>query len=108
MAKSLSTPGQDPIEDLSASMAGMSRLNVRVLERLTATPMPQCPPPPPSSDTEEDVKTPIQDQGIKINQFSIEKLTKDNTRYWFYKMETELRGQFSWQAIEYYQEVGEK
>ena len=53
-------------------------------------------------------KEPVQDNGIKIYPFSIDALNEDNARYWFYAMEKHMRGQFSWQAIEYHQEVGEE
>lgn len=53
-----------------------------------------------------DVKSPVQEKGIKIYPFTIEKLSEDNARYWFHEMEHQLRVQFSWQAIEYYQEIG--
>lgn len=52
------------------------------------------------------IRTPVQESGIKIYAFSIDALNEDNARYWFHAMEKQLKGQFSWQAIEYYQEVG--
>ena len=51
-------------------------------------------------------KDPIEEKGIEINKFTIDKLTEGNARYWFYAMESQLKVQFSWQAIEYHQEVG--
>ena len=49
---------------------------------------------------------PIEEKGIEINKFTIDKLTEENARYWFYAMESQLKVQFSWQAIEYRQKVG--
>ena len=51
-------------------------------------------------------KEPLDDPGIKIYSFNIEKLNEENARYWFYAMESQLKVQFAWQAIEYYYEVG--
>ena len=76
MAESSPTPGRDPIEDLSASMAGMagpSGTKGKASERPTTIPM-QHPPPPPIN-IGEDVKTPFLGRGIEIYRFSIEKLT---------------------------------
>ena len=55
-----------------------------------------------------EVRRPVQENGIKIYPFTINALNEENARYWFHAMEKQLRGQFGWQAIEYYHEVGEK
>lgn len=46
------------------------------------------------------------EKGVKIYPFSIEKLSESNARYWFHVMESQLKAQFSWGAIEYYHEIG--
>lgn len=108
MAESSSTPGRDPMEDLSASMAGMagpSGTKGKAPERPMATPTPQQPPPPPTK-VGVGVRTPILGRGIKIYRFSIEKLTEENARCWFRIVERQLRSQSSWEAIEHYMDVG--
>lgn len=52
------------------------------------------------------VGEPVLDTGIKIYQFSIEKLSEENARYWFHRIESQLRAQFCWQAIECYKRIG--
>ena len=49
---------------------------------------------------------PVEEKGIKIYPFSIEKLSENNARYWFHAIEKQLKIQFSWQAIERYDEIG--
>ncbi|EYE96670.1 uncharacterized protein EURHEDRAFT_358899 [Aspergillus ruber CBS 135680] len=51
-------------------------------------------------------RKPLKEDGIKIYQFSIDKLKEENARYWFHTMEKQLKAQFCWQAIQYYYEVG--
>jgi len=51
-------------------------------------------------------RKPSDEAGIKIYQFTIDKLSEENARYWFHMMEKQLKVQFCWQAIEYYYEVG--
>lgn len=53
-------------------------------------------------------KEPVEETGIKIYSFTIEKLNEDNAPYWFYAMENQSKVQFAWQAIEYYYEVGKE
>ncbi|ODM22594.1 hypothetical protein SI65_00183 [Aspergillus cristatus] len=53
-------------------------------------------------------KEPVEETGIKIYSFTIEKLNEENAQYWFYAMESQLKVQFAWQAIEYYYEVGKE
>jgi hypothetical protein len=53
-----------------------------------------------------DGRKPVKENGIKIYQFSIEKLNEENARYWFHAMEKQLKVQFCWQSIQYYYEVG--
>lgn len=53
-----------------------------------------------------DGRKPVKENGIKIYQFSIEKLNEENARYWFHAMEKQLKVQFCWQTIQYYYEVG--
>ena len=47
-----------------------------------------------------DNEDPIEGKLIKIYHFSINKLSEDNTRYWFHVIEKQLRTQYAWQAIE--------
>ena len=49
---------------------------------------------------------PVEEKPIKIYSFSIDKLCEDNARYWFHAMEKQLRGQYAWQAIQFYAKVG--
>ena len=42
----------------------------------------------------------IKGELIKIYHFSIDKLSEDNTRYWFHAIEKQLGTQYTWQAIE--------
>ena len=51
-------------------------------------------------------KKPVKENGIKIYQFSIDRLNEENARYWFHTMEKQLKVQFCWQTIQYYYEVG--
>lgn len=51
-------------------------------------------------------RKPTKEKGVKIYPFSIEKLSESNARYWFHVMESQLKAQFSWGAIEYYHEIG--
>lgn len=46
------------------------------------------------------------EKSIKINPFTIEALSEENARYWFFVMKRQLKNQFSWQAIQLYEEVG--
>ncbi|BCR88813.1 uncharacterized protein ACHE_50011A [Aspergillus chevalieri] len=76
---------------------------------------PENPTLTPSQVNDEDVrksvpirKKPTQEKGIKIYPFTIDKLCEENARYWFHVMENQLKAQFSWEAIEYYHEVGRK
>ena len=50
--------------------------------------------------TSMDNEDPIEGKPIKIYYFSINKLSEDNTRYWFHVIEKQLRTQYAWQAIE--------
>ena len=50
--------------------------------------------------TSMDNEDPIEGKLIKIYHFSINKLSEDNTRYWFHAIEKQLRTQYAWQAIE--------
>jgi hypothetical protein len=61
-----------------------------------------------STDMKMLPKEPIEEPGMKIHPFTIEKLNEENARYWFYAMESQLRFQFAWQAIQYYYEVGKE
>ena len=47
-----------------------------------------------------DNEDPIEGELIKIYHFSIDKLSEDNTRYWFHAIEKQLGTQYTWQAIE--------
>ena len=49
-----------------------------------------------SVDNEDLIKSEL----IKIYHFSIDKLSEDNTRYWFHAIEKQLGTQYTWQAIE--------
>ena len=49
---------------------------------------------------------PVEEKPIKIYSFSIDKLCEDNARYWFHAMGKQLRGQYAWQAIQFYAKVG--
>ncbi|BCR87868.1 uncharacterized protein ACHE_40432S [Aspergillus chevalieri] len=60
------------------------------------------------SESKMPSKEPLEDPGIKIYSFNIEKLNEENARYWFYAMESQLKVQFAWQAIDYYYEVGKE
>ncbi|ODM15555.1 hypothetical protein SI65_09158 [Aspergillus cristatus] len=51
-------------------------------------------------------RKPVKENGIKIYQFSIDRLNEENARYWFHTMEKQLKVQFCWQTIEYFYEVG--
>lgn len=50
----------------------------------------------------------VEESAIKIYPFSIDKLDEDNAQYWFHAMEKQMRLQYCWQAIEYYQDVGDQ
>jgi len=50
----------------------------------------------------------VEGNAIKIYSFSIDKLCEDNARYWFHAMEKQLRLQYCWQAIKYYDDVGDR
>lgn len=52
--------------------------------------------------TGEDYKDPVDAKPIKIYPFSIDKLNEENTRQWFYEMQSELDAQYAWQVIELY------
>ena len=48
---------------------------------------------------------PIEAKPIKIYSFTINKLSKDNARYWFHAIEKQLWTQYAWQAIELYVKI---
>ncbi|ODM14245.1 hypothetical protein SI65_10341 [Aspergillus cristatus] len=66
--------------------------------------MPEKDVPLPSSPDRELVEG----NAIKIYPFSIDKLCEDNARYWFHAMEKQLKLQYCWQAIKYYEDVGDR
>ena len=43
---------------------------------------------------------------IKVNNITIEKLSEENTRHWFFAIERQLKHQYAWQAIQLYDEIG--
>ena len=45
---------------------------------------------------------PVDVKPIKIYPFSIEELSEENTRHWFYEMQSQLDAQNAWQVIELY------
>ncbi|ODM23858.1 hypothetical protein SI65_01448 [Aspergillus cristatus] len=53
---------------------------------------------------EPEERKPVKENGIKIYQFSIDRLNEENARYWFHTMEKQLKVQFCWQTIEYFYE----
>ena len=53
-----------------------------------------------------DNEDPIEGKPIKIYNFSIDKLSEDNTRYWFHAIEKQLGTQYAWQAIELHVKIG--
>ena len=53
-----------------------------------------------------DNEDPMSAKLIKIYSFSIDKLSEDNTRYWFHMIEKQLKTQYAWQAIELHANIG--
>ena len=45
---------------------------------------------------------PIEAKPIKVYPFSINELSEENARQWFYEMQSELDAQYAWQVIELY------
>ena len=63
----------------------------------------RAPPLPRSPD-----RMVVEEPAIKIYPFSIDKLEEDNARYWFHAIEKQMRLQYCWQAIQYYQDIGDQ
>ena len=73
---------------------------------IAENPMPQSTAQRPRAGQGRNGRKPTKENGIKIYQFPIDRLNEENARYWFHVMENQLKAQFSWEAIEYYHEVG--
>ena len=66
---------------------------------------------PKNKDDRMDIDPPIgrkpkEGKPIKVYPFAVDHLCEENARYWFYEMETQLGGQYAWEAIELYEEYG--
>ena len=53
-------------------------------------------------------RVPNFEKPIKVNNITIEKLSEENARHWFFTMERQLKNQYAWQAIQLYYEVGSR